>query len=101
MSEGEQIRQTVRILLEAGADPNMKNDADETPLYLATYYGEIEAAEELLAFGGDINDVFIGLLDNKIVALATKYESQLTENNRKTWKKKPRGTISIKTGINE
>ncbi|HEV7919386.1 MAG TPA: ankyrin repeat domain-containing protein [Thermoanaerobaculia bacterium] len=46
-------RATLRKLLERGADPNAKQQADFTPLHGAASRGDREAAELLLAHGAD------------------------------------------------
>jgi len=47
--------QIVRILLAAGADPNMKSFDGKTPLLLASAQGLTEMVEELLAANADVN----------------------------------------------
>ena len=44
-------RETMRLLLERGADPNAKQQMDYTPLHGAASRGDIEMAELLLAHG--------------------------------------------------
>ena len=46
--------QTVRILIEAGADPNARSPGDETPLHWAASSDDVEVAEALLDAGADI-----------------------------------------------
>jgi ankyrin repeat protein len=50
---GPAEREIVRLLLEAGADPNAKSRQGATPLHTAAYTGDLEIAEMLLAYGAD------------------------------------------------
>ena len=52
---GEATAEIVRLLLEAGADPNAKSNEGGTPLHSAAYTGDLEIAELLLAYGADPN----------------------------------------------
>ena len=52
---GEATAEIVRLLLEAGADPNTKSNEGGTPLHSAAYTGDLEIAELLLAYGADPN----------------------------------------------
>ncbi|KAL5017302.1 hypothetical protein ScPMuIL_006891 [Solemya velum] len=45
--------QTIRLLLEKGADPNSQGQFLRTPLYRAAFAGHLEACEELLKNGAD------------------------------------------------
>jgi ankyrin repeat protein len=45
----------VRLLLDAGADPNAKSREGGTPLHTAAFTGDLEIAEMLLAYGADPN----------------------------------------------
>lgn len=47
--------QTVRRLLDAGADVNQQDKEGRTPLYLATQEGYMEVMELLIARGADVN----------------------------------------------
>lgn len=44
----------VKVLLEAGANPNAKNEAGDTPLHVAAYNGRLGPLRELVAAGADI-----------------------------------------------
>lgn len=44
-----------KVLLDAGADPNIGNDDGETPLHLAVLLGKVETAKLLLEAGADPN----------------------------------------------
>jgi uncharacterized protein len=46
-------RETMKVLLERGADPNAKQQVDYTPLHGAASRGDIEMAKLLLAHGAD------------------------------------------------
>ncbi|HJW48384.1 MAG TPA: ankyrin repeat domain-containing protein [Candidatus Limnocylindria bacterium] len=50
---GDAIHEIVRLLLDAGADPNAKSHEGGTPLHSAAYTGDLEIAELLLAYGAD------------------------------------------------
>ncbi|XP_002731762.2 IQ motif and ankyrin repeat domain-containing protein 1-like [Saccoglossus kowalevskii] len=44
---------TIKLLLEKGADPNSRGQFERTPLYRAAFSGHLEAAETLLQYGAD------------------------------------------------
>ena len=46
-------RETMKLLLERGADPNAKQQLDYTPLHGAASRGDVEMAKLLLAHGAD------------------------------------------------
>ncbi len=46
-------RQSMKLLLERGADPNARQQMDYTPLHSAASHGDVEMAELLLAHGAD------------------------------------------------
>jgi ankyrin repeat protein len=48
-------RDTMRLLLERGADPNAKQQMDYTPLHGAASRGDVEMAKMLIARGADRN----------------------------------------------
>jgi uncharacterized protein len=48
-------RETMKLLLERGADPNARQQADYTPLHGAASRGDVEMARLLLAHGADRN----------------------------------------------
>ncbi len=50
---GEATAEIVRLLVEAGADPNAKSNEGGTPLHSAAFTGDLEIAELLLAYGAD------------------------------------------------
>jgi ankyrin repeat protein len=50
---GPAEREIVRLLRDAGADPNAKSREGATPLHTAAYTGDLEIAEMLLAYGAD------------------------------------------------
>ena len=52
---GEATAEIVRLLLEAGSDPNAKSNEGGTPLHSAAFTGDLEIAELLLAYGADPN----------------------------------------------
>jgi len=52
---GEATAEIVRLLLEAGADPNAKSHEGGTPLHSAAFTGDLEIAELLLAYGANPN----------------------------------------------
>ena len=52
---GEATPLIVRLLLEAGADPNAKSHEGGTPMHSAAFTGDLEIAELLLAYGADPN----------------------------------------------
>jgi uncharacterized protein len=45
----------IRRLLDAGADVNLRNKYDATPLYMASEYGHAEVVKLLLAANADVN----------------------------------------------
>ncbi len=47
--------QTVRTLLALGADVNLRNDRDQTPIAGALFKGEDDIVRELLAAGADLD----------------------------------------------
>ena len=52
---GPSEHEIIRLLLEAGADPNAKSREGGTPLHTAAFTGDLEGAELLLAYGADPN----------------------------------------------
>lgn len=44
-----------KLLLDAGADPNSPNDAEQTLLWIATYNGDSQVVKLLLEKGSDVN----------------------------------------------
>jgi ankyrin repeat protein len=44
----------VKVLLEAGADPNAANPKGDTALHIAAYGGRLEPLRELIAGGADV-----------------------------------------------
>jgi ankyrin repeat protein len=45
--------ESVRALLEAGADPNVRQQGGLTPLHAAAHHGDTELADLLLKHGAD------------------------------------------------
>jgi len=50
---GTTTKDLVRMLLDAGADPNARSATDGTPLHTAAFIGDIPVVQMLLAAGGD------------------------------------------------
>lgn len=50
---GAATKELVRMLLDAGADPNARSATDGTPLHTAAFTGDIPIVQMLLAAGGD------------------------------------------------
>jgi len=50
---GEATKDLVRMLLDAGADPNARSATDGTPVHTAAFTGNIPVLQMLLAYGGD------------------------------------------------
>jgi uncharacterized protein len=51
---GDAIHEIVRLLLDAGADPNAKSHEGGTPLHSAAFTGDLAIAKLLLASGADL-----------------------------------------------
>jgi ankyrin repeat protein len=49
--------ETMRLLLDHGADPNAQNERNELPLGFACSYGNWEAAKLLVERGADVNGI--------------------------------------------
>ena len=45
----------VLLLLEGGADTEIRNSSKETPLYTASYYGHADIVRQLISHGADLN----------------------------------------------
>ena len=54
MSGVNKNTEAVRILLEAGANPNVKTNDKSTPLFSCVNHGTVEDAQELLKYGAII-----------------------------------------------
>lgn len=54
---GNDVKELVRMLLDAGADPNARSATDGTPLHTAAFTGNVPVLEMLLAAGGDANAI--------------------------------------------
>ncbi len=50
---GAAAKEIVKLLLDAGADPNARSATDGTPLHTAAFTGSVEIVRLLLAAGGD------------------------------------------------
>ena len=50
---GTDVKELVRMLLDAGADPNARSATDGTPLHTAAFTGNVPVTEMLLAAGAD------------------------------------------------
>lgn len=55
-SAQEGFTDLVKILLEAGADPNLADEEGQTPVCIAAYMGRFEATEELVRAGAKLDD---------------------------------------------
>lgn len=68
----------VRKIIAQGADVNEKNDAGETPLYIAAWTGNLEVAEILIEAGADVNvrDIYG---DTPLMAAADQSNAQMIE----------------------
>ncbi len=51
--QGTEVKDMVRWLLDAGADPNARSATDGTPLHTAAFTGNLEVIRMLLAAGAD------------------------------------------------
>ena len=49
-----QTLHVIRLLLENGANPNVRNDLGGTPLHGASYHGDLEVVRLLLKYGADV-----------------------------------------------
>ena len=49
--------ESIRLLLEYSADPNARNERNESPLGYALSYGHLEAAKLLVQRGADVNGI--------------------------------------------
>ena len=65
------LRQFVEDLLKRGADPNILNNAKETPLMLVCERGTVEDAQLLIKNGADVN--VKGEDEQTAIYLATRY----------------------------
>ena len=52
--EGPAAKEIVRVLIDAGADPNALNGSGGTPLHTAAFTGNIAIVQMLLTAGGDL-----------------------------------------------
>lgn len=51
--EGVAVKEIVRMLLDAGADPNAQSESGGTPVHTAAFTGNVDVLKMLLAAGGD------------------------------------------------
>lgn len=61
----------VKILLGHNADPNIRDNTDKTPLYLASGLGNVQVVDQLLQFGADVNGR--GVFDETPLIAAVKH----------------------------
>lgn len=61
----------VKILLGHNADPNIRDNTDKTPLYLASGLGNVQVVDQLLKAGADVNGR--GMLDETPLITAMKH----------------------------
>ncbi|MBI9075749.1 MAG: ankyrin repeat domain-containing protein [Desulfatibacillum sp.] len=48
--------QIIEKLLDAGADPNLKDDLNQAPLYFAAHQGQVDMVKMLLEHGADVHN---------------------------------------------
>jgi ankyrin repeat protein len=88
VEESPPLNKTAALLLELGADPNIADKADMTPLQLAVVHGRVEFAEKLLAKGAQL-DVFSAAGLGQIEPVAAALAADPTLLNTTQWQGPP------------
>ena len=55
LAEKKDLPDAVKLLIQAGVNPNIKTDFGNTPLILASLYDNVETVKTLIEFGADVN----------------------------------------------
>ena len=83
-----------KLLLEQGANPNVRTKGNETPLHLAADNGDTAVAQLLLSQGADVN------AKDNYGHTPLWIAKNLNEDNRLGWPRKP-WTSQVKAGKKE